>query len=107
MSTAARADAPGLSRTVCLGPIPWTFPVSLLIGPFCGCAVDRDLRCRIDAIPNLPVSEYPEVVPPSVVVRTVHPGANPKGDPLNRSHAAGRGDQWCRRHDVFQVGGWL
>lgn len=30
------------------------------------------------AIPNLPVSEYPEVVPPSVVVRTVYPGANPK-----------------------------
>ena len=30
------------------------------------------------SIPNLPVSEYPEVVPPSVVVRTVYPGANPK-----------------------------
>ena len=24
------------------------------------------------SIPNLPVSEYPEVVPPSVVVRTVY-----------------------------------
>jgi multidrug efflux pump len=30
------------------------------------------------AIPNLPVSEYPDVVPPAVVVRTVYPGANPK-----------------------------
>ena len=30
------------------------------------------------SIPNLPVSEYPEVVPPSVVVRTVYPGAHPK-----------------------------
>src|SRR5689334_3488561 len=30
------------------------------------------------AIPLLPVSEYPEVVPPSVVVRAVYPGANPK-----------------------------
>ncbi|WP_111655870.1 efflux RND transporter permease subunit [Isoalcanivorax indicus] len=30
------------------------------------------------AIPNLPISEYPDVVPPSVVVRTVYPGANPK-----------------------------
>ncbi|NUS59437.1 MAG: multidrug efflux RND transporter permease subunit [Lysobacter sp.] len=30
------------------------------------------------AIPQLPISEYPEVVPPSVVVRTVYPGANPK-----------------------------
>src|SRR4029078_7645648 len=30
------------------------------------------------AIPLLPIREYPEVVPPSVVVRTVYPGANPK-----------------------------
>jgi len=30
------------------------------------------------AIPLLPVGEYPEVIPPSVVVRTVYPGANPK-----------------------------
>ncbi|HEX4853568.1 multidrug efflux RND transporter permease subunit [Arenimonas sp.] len=29
-------------------------------------------------LPLLPVGEYPEVVPPSVVVRTVYPGANPK-----------------------------
>ncbi|KGM55767.1 transporter [Lysobacter daejeonensis GH1-9] len=29
-------------------------------------------------IPLLPVGEYPDVVPPSVVVRTVYPGANPK-----------------------------
>ena len=30
------------------------------------------------AIFKLPVSEYPEVVPPSVVVRAQYPGANPK-----------------------------
>ena len=30
------------------------------------------------AIPLLPISEYPEVVPPTVVVRAVYPGANPK-----------------------------
>jgi multidrug efflux pump len=29
------------------------------------------------ALPRLPISEYPEVVPPTVVVRTVYPGANP------------------------------
>ena len=27
---------------------------------------------------QLPISEYPEVVPPSVVVRAQYPGANPK-----------------------------
>ena len=30
------------------------------------------------AVWKLPISEYPEVVPPSVVVRTLYPGANPK-----------------------------
>lgn len=30
------------------------------------------------ALPSLPISEYPEVVPPSVVVRAQYPGANPK-----------------------------
>jgi multidrug efflux pump len=30
------------------------------------------------AVWKLPVSEYPEVVPPSVVVRAAYPGANPK-----------------------------
>uniref|UniRef100_UPI0025E051C1 efflux RND transporter permease subunit n=1 Tax=uncultured Nevskia sp. TaxID=228950 RepID=UPI0025E051C1 len=30
------------------------------------------------SLPNLPISEYPEVVPPTVVVRANYPGANPK-----------------------------
>ncbi len=30
------------------------------------------------AVPLLPVGEYPDVVPPSVVVRATYPGANPK-----------------------------
>jgi hydrophobe/amphiphile efflux-1 (HAE1) family protein len=30
------------------------------------------------AIPSLPISEYPQVVPPTVVVRTNYPGANPQ-----------------------------
>jgi multidrug efflux pump len=29
------------------------------------------------ALPNLPLSEYPDVVPPTVQVRAVYPGANP------------------------------
>lgn len=29
------------------------------------------------ALPNLPIGEYPEVVPPTVVVRTSFPGADP------------------------------
>ena len=36
------------------------------------------LLCGLISIPNLPISEYPEVVPPTVVVRAVYPGANPK-----------------------------
>ncbi len=30
------------------------------------------------AIPQLPISEYPDVVPPTIQVRAVYPGANPK-----------------------------
>ncbi|MDR3417145.1 MAG: multidrug efflux RND transporter permease subunit [Nevskia sp.] len=30
------------------------------------------------ALPGLPISEYPEVVPPTVVVKATYPGANPK-----------------------------
>src|ERR1700716_4603925 len=30
------------------------------------------------AVRGLPISEYPDVVPPSVVVRAQYPGANPK-----------------------------
>ncbi|MGH8134903.1 MAG: efflux RND transporter permease subunit, partial [Steroidobacteraceae bacterium] len=30
------------------------------------------------SIPNLPISEYPDVVPPSVQVTAVYPGANPR-----------------------------
>ena len=30
------------------------------------------------ALRGLPVSEYPEVVPPTIVVRANYPGANPK-----------------------------
>src|SRR5260370_17915548 len=30
------------------------------------------------SMPLLPVSEYPEVVPPTVVVKATYPGANPK-----------------------------
>jgi len=36
------------------------------------------LLAGILAVFNLPISEYPEVVPPSVVVRAQYPGANPK-----------------------------
>ncbi len=36
------------------------------------------LHAGILAVFKLPISEYPEVVPPSVVVRAQYPGANPK-----------------------------
>ncbi len=33
--------------------------------------------CGLLALPKLPISEYPEVVPPTVVVRAIYPGASP------------------------------
>jgi hydrophobe/amphiphile efflux-1 (HAE1) family protein len=35
------------------------------------------LLAGLIALPRLPISEYPEVVPPTVVVRATYPGANP------------------------------
>ena len=29
------------------------------------------------ALPGLPISEYPQVVPPTIVVRATYPGSNP------------------------------
>ena len=36
------------------------------------------LICGLISIPLMPISEYPEVVPPSVVVTARYPGANPR-----------------------------
>ena len=36
------------------------------------------LLAGLIALPMLPISEYPEVVPPTVVVKASYPGANPK-----------------------------
>jgi len=57
------------------------------------------------AIPLLPISEYPEVVPPTVVVTATYPGANPKVIAETVSVAAGGADQRRRAHDVHEIGG--
>jgi hydrophobe/amphiphile efflux-1 (HAE1) family protein len=36
------------------------------------------LLAGLIALPQLPISEYPEVVPPTVIVKASYPGANPK-----------------------------
>ena len=36
------------------------------------------LLAGLIALPQLPISEYPEVVPPTVIVKANYPGANPK-----------------------------
>jgi hydrophobe/amphiphile efflux-1 (HAE1) family protein len=36
------------------------------------------LLAGLIALPKLPISEYPEVVPPTVIVRANYPGANPR-----------------------------
>src|SRR3546814_11200973 len=45
---------------------------------FAGVLAGRILMTGGLAVCQLPMSEYPEVVPPSVVVRAQYPGANPK-----------------------------
>jgi len=45
---------------------------------FAGVLSTLILLAGLISLPQLPISEYPEVVPPTVVVRTAYPGANPK-----------------------------
>ncbi|MEP6484035.1 MAG: multidrug efflux RND transporter permease subunit [Rudaea sp.] len=45
---------------------------------FAGVLSAMILIAGLISIPNLPISEYPQVVPPTVVVRAIYPGANPK-----------------------------
>src|SRR5258708_12769569 len=55
---------------------------------FSKCFIDRPIFAAVlsvvifvaglIAIPLLPISEYPDVVPPTVVVTATYPGANPK-----------------------------
>ena len=52
---------------------------------------------------KLPISEYPDVVPPSVVVRAQYPGRESEGDRRNRGRAARRADQRHREHAVHVV----
>ena len=50
------------------------------------------------SLPTLPISEYPEVVPPTVVVRAAYPGANPKVIAETVATPARAGDQRRREH---------
>ena len=45
---------------------------------FAGVLSAMILIAGLISMPNLPISEYPQVVPPTVVVRATYPGANPK-----------------------------
>src|ERR1700753_3049870 len=45
---------------------------------FAGVLSAMILLAGLISLPQLPISEYPEVVPPTVVVRTTYPGANPQ-----------------------------
>jgi len=55
----------------------------------------------IIAIFKLPISEYPEVVPPSVVVRAQFPGANPKV--IAETVASPLEDQRCGKYALHAV----
>ncbi len=52
---------------------------------------------------TLPVAQYPEVVPPTVVVRASYPGANPGSHRRHGGYAAGTADQWRRGHALYVV----
>ena len=57
------------------------------------------------ALRALPISEYPEVVPPSVVVRAQYPGANPKVIAETVATPLEEADQRRRRHALHEQPG--
>ena len=57
------------------------------------------------AMLTLPISEYPDVVPPSIVVRAVYPGANPRTLSEAVGDAARGADQRRREHALHVVAG--
>ena len=57
------------------------------------------------AFPNLPVAQFPEVAPPTVVVRANYPGATPDVVAETVAAPAGTGNQRSRADAVFVLAG--
>lgn len=54
-------------------------------------------------IVSLPVSQYPDIAPPTVVVSASYQGANADVI-LKKCHcSARRADQWCGRDDIYDL----
>ena len=51
----------------------------------------------------LPIAQYPEIVPPQVVVSATYPGASAADDRRDRGRSAGAADQRRRGHDLHAV----
>jgi multidrug efflux pump len=69
---------PGQNNKQLARSSPMNFSQFFISRPvFAGVISALILIAGLISIPNLPISEYPEVVPPTVVVRTQYPGANP------------------------------
>jgi len=58
---------------------------------FAGVLSINHFHRRSDPMVRLPISEYPEVVPPTIVVPATYPGANPKTISENGCFAAEAG----------------
>ena len=57
----------------------------------------------IIGLATLPVTQYPDIAPPTVQVRATYTGANSTAV-LNFGHrAVGRPDKRCGEHDVYPV----
>ena len=52
------------------------------------------------AIFNLPIAQYPEITPPTIIVTTSYPGANAKGRRRDGSHAYRGAGQRRGKHVV-------
>ncbi len=51
----------------------------------------------------LPVSQFPDITPPQVVVSAVYPGASAQVVADTSDYAARAADKWCSRDDLYVV----
>ena len=51
---------------------------------------------------TLPITQYPDIAPPTVSVRAIY-GCECIDRIELRNRSVGRTDQWCRKHDVYDL----
>ena len=53
---------------------------------------------------SLPTSQFPDIVPPEILVTATYPGADAKSLATSTSTPIEAADEWRRQHDLYGLG---